>query len=87
MADVTAGYGTPFDFIAFFLGNFIHNWRQFISVVFFLHQTFRDYVPSKVTLFGISTVPNVTAGYGRLSDLIALFGNFLILLHVWSIIS
>ena len=44
MPDVTASYEKPFDFIAFFLGIFIHNFRAFVSGVLYLQQTFTDCV-------------------------------------------
>ena len=37
-------------------------------------------------IFWYISMPNVTAEYGRFSNLIAFFGNFHILLHVWNII-
>ena len=44
MLDVTASYGTSLEFIAFFLGIFIHNWRSFMSDLLYLHQTFTSCV-------------------------------------------
>ena len=41
MPDVTASYGTPFDFIAF-LGIFIHNCLLFASEVLYIRQIFTD---------------------------------------------
>ena len=46
---MTACYGMPFDFIAFF-GNFhIDNWQLFMFEAFYLHQTFSDSVSDYYT--------------------------------------
>ena len=47
--------------------------------VFHLHQTFTYCVSNYCTHFSIL---NVTADYGRFSDLITFFGNFHILQHI-----
>ena len=48
----------------------------------YLHQTFTGWVSNKYTHF---YMPNVTAGYGRISDLIAFFGPFIhnLVLHTY----
>ena len=38
-----------------FLGILIHNWREFMSEVLYLHQTFTDYVSDYCTDFVVST--------------------------------
>ena len=48
-----------------------------MSEVLYLHQNFTD-CESKLKY---DKMPNVTAGYGRFSDLIAFFGNIHTLLH------
>ena len=54
MSDVTASYGTLFDFIAF-LGIFIHYQRPFMSEVSYLYQIFTDYVSNQYTYFDMLT--------------------------------
>ena len=76
MSDVTANYGTLLDFVAFLLF-FIHNWQVFMSEVLYLHKTFKYWL---IDIIWYINMPNVTAGYGRFSDKIVLFGNFHILL-------
>ena len=46
MPDVTASYGTPFDFIVFF-GIFIHYYSPVMSELLYLHQIFTDYVSNQ----------------------------------------
>ena len=58
MPDVTANYGMPFDFIAF-LG---------ISELLYLHQTSIDYIIKLINTFWYIYMPDVTAGYAKLSD-------------------
>ena len=38
-------------------------------------------------IFEYVNMPNVTAGYGRFSDLIAAFGHIHILLQTWNVIT
>ena len=70
MRDVTASYGRSFDFIAFLLGIFIHNWRAFMSEVFYLQQTFTDCMSNYCTYFGMydkydnRLLPYVVVCYG-----------------------
>ena len=54
MPDVTASYGTPFDFIAF-LGILIDFWHVWIFKL------------SQIACLWYVKMPNVTAGYGRFS--------------------
>ena len=58
MPDVNASYGTPFDFIAF-LGIFIKFWRPFISELFCLHQTGRNFdsIDSKFGIHSLEVTP------------------------------
>ena len=75
MLDVTASYGMPFDFIAFF-GIFIYNWR-FISEVLYLHHIyFQRLCVWTIYTFWYVNMPNVTTGYGRFSDLIMFYREF-----------
>ena len=46
MPVVTAGYGTPFDFIAFF--RYFHTFLKTMSVLLYLHQTFTDCVSERL---------------------------------------
>ena len=49
MPGVTVSYGMPFDFIALFLGIFIHFvlLTIYMSELLYLHQTFTDCVPNQ----------------------------------------
>ena len=67
MPDVTASYGTPFDFISFF-SVFIHYWRAFMIEVSYLHQTFTDYMFDWYT--------SMPTRYGRFSYSIKILENF-----------
>ena len=64
MPDVTASYETFLDYVAFFceFSHIVNNHTEpsinnhiTISEVFYLHQTFTDYVSDQCTYFGIST--------------------------------
>ena len=66
MPDGTTSYGTPFDFIAFYLGIFINFRLPFISELLYLHQTFTD----------CDRMLDVTASYGMLSIRLGFFANF-----------
>ena len=59
----------------------IHDWIIVSSPKFH-----RLYVWLIYTFWYIN-LPNVTAGYGRFSDLISFFGNFNILLQIWNAIT
>ena len=89
ISDVTASYGTPFDFIAF-LSIFIHyNW-PFMSELLYLYQTFTNYVPNQYRWF--VNMPDMTASYRMPLDFIGNFAhNWRILLfwvfYVWSVVS
>ena len=71
MPDVTASYGMPFDFIAFF-GHF----HTLLSELLYLYKTFTNYVSNQYRHTDISTCPDVTASYGIHLDFIMFFANF-----------
>ena len=84
MPNVTASYGTPLDFIAFFgifytLLTTIHVW---ITVS---PPNFHRLCDRLVFTFWYITMSNATAGYGSFSNFCAFFRNFHKLLHVWNV--
>ena len=82
---MTASYGMPFDFIAFFwIFSYIIDEHSYLDCCIF---TKLSQIICLMCTFWFICIPNVTAGYGRFSDLIAFFGHFYIFLHVLHVIT
>ena len=75
MTDVTANYGTTFDFIAFF-GYF---YIKFTSILVYLHQTFTDCISDQYKHFSMSTNQKLLQIIEGSLIQLSFFGNFYIL--------